>query len=98
MIAINTSQPCIGFADTRQGGRAENQDTCAYSETPLGLLVTVCDGMGGGPSGKLASTIAASNIIATLTACQSGDDRVEALRRAVINANIALYQAMEADP
>ena len=98
MIAINTSQPCIGYAETRQGGRAENQDTCAYSETPLGLLVTVCDGMGGGPSGKLASTIAARNIIATLMAANPADDRMQALRQAILNANAALYRAMDEDP
>lgn len=48
MIPINTQLPiAIGFVDSRQGGRAENQDTCGYADTPLGLLVVVCDGMGG---------------------------------------------------
>ena len=48
MIPINTQLPiAVGFVDSRQGGRAENQDTCGYADTPLGLLVVVCDGMGG---------------------------------------------------
>ena len=45
MIPINTQLPiAVGFVDSRQGGRAENQDTCGYADTPLGLLVVVCDG------------------------------------------------------
>ena len=48
MIPINTQLPiAVGFVDSRQGGRAENQDTCGYADTPLGLLVVVCDGMEG---------------------------------------------------
>ena len=39
MIPINTQLPiAVGFVDSRQGGRAENQDTCGYADTPLGLL------------------------------------------------------------
>lgn len=51
-----------GNAASRIGGRSENQDTLAYCDTPYGLLVLVCDGMGGGPGGKTASVIAASVI------------------------------------
>lgn len=98
MIAFNTAQPAVGFADTRQGGRNENQDTCASSETPLGLLVTVCDGMGGGPSGKLASTIAARSIIAYLNSRAATDNRIDALRQAILTANAAIYQQMENEP
>lgn len=28
------------------GGRSENQDSYGTAETPLGLLIVVCDGMG----------------------------------------------------
>ena len=67
MIPINTQLPiAVGFVDSRQGGRAENQDTCGYADTPLGLLVVVCDGMGGGPSGKAASSTATDVIIQTV--------------------------------
>lgn len=98
MISINTTFPATGFADTRQGGRKENQDTCAWRDTALGLAVTVCDGMGGGPSGKTASTIAADAICKTLSACAPTDNRIEAVRTSIINANHAIYAAMEADP
>ena len=46
MISIKTSTPFVGFVDSRQGGRAENQDSCGYADTVFGLLVVVCDGMG----------------------------------------------------
>ncbi len=98
MLTINTTYPFSGCADTRQGGRVENQDTCATSDTALGLLVLVCDGMGGGPSGKLASTLAARAIITTVAACEGTEDRVEILRNAVLNANYSIFQAMETDP
>lgn len=98
MLTINTIYPFMGCADTRQGGRSENQDTCATSDTALGLLVLVCDGMGGGPSGKLASTLAARAIITTLAACDGTENRVDILRQAVVNANYSLFQATEEDP
>ena len=53
-----------GFAESRIGGRPENQDSYGFMETELGFLVTVCDGMGGGPGGKTASTIAVNEILA----------------------------------
>ena len=50
MVKITSSLFSLtGFAETRQGGRPENQDDFAFSDTPLGFLVVVCDGMGGGP-------------------------------------------------
>ena len=38
-----------GIAISKQGGRPENQDDMGWVDTPLGFLVVVCDGMGGGP-------------------------------------------------
>ena len=55
--------PVVGFWDTRQGGRAENQDSCGFIDTPLGLVAIVCDGMGGGPAGQLASSTAVKKIV-----------------------------------
>ena len=57
MILINTSLPYVGYLDSQIGGRAENQDSCGYADTDLGLLVVVCDGMGGGPGGKTAKMV-----------------------------------------
>lgn len=63
MEPIKTHFNILGYVDSRIGGRAENQDFSGFADTPLGLLVVVCDGMGGGPSGKLASTIAVKNTV-----------------------------------
>ncbi len=56
-IKLTSSFDCV--ASTRIGGRKENQDTAAIRLTDHGLLMIVCDGMGGGPSGKRASYMAA---------------------------------------
>ncbi|MDE6342904.1 MAG: protein phosphatase 2C domain-containing protein, partial [Muribaculaceae bacterium] len=73
---IATSAPYRSFASTRIGGRKENQDTAAFRETPDGLLLIVCDGMGGGPAGKRASLLAA-HVISEYVARNAGstDDR-----------------------
>ena len=63
MDLIKTSHNVQGYIDSRRGGRPENQDHYDYQDTPHGLLVVVCDGMGGGPSGKLAATIAVQRTI-----------------------------------
>ena len=53
---------CTLYMESRQGGRNENQDYCLFQDTHFGLLAVVCDGMGGGPSGALASSLAAQAI------------------------------------
>lgn len=90
--------PVIVQGETRQGGRAENQDTAAWNDTPAGFFVTVCDGMGGGPSGKTASMLAADAISKTLLAATGTENRVELVRQAVHNANATIYAAMDANP
>ncbi len=90
--------PVVVQGETRKGGRAENQDTAAWNDTPLGFFVTVCDGMGGGPGGKTASMLAADAISKTLLATTGTENRVEIVRQAVHNANATIYAAMDADP
>lgn len=63
MEIINTSLPFLGVMSSEIGGRSENQDTCGFTESKRGLLLVVCDGMGGGPAGKTASIIATKVII-----------------------------------
>lgn len=70
---INSLLPLEAFAESRQGGRSENQDSWEAADTPFGFVVTVCDGMGGGPGGKTASSIAVQTILSTFM----GQDVVE---------------------
>ena len=63
MNAIKTSMPFAGFWDTRQGGRAENQDSCGFLDTDKGLIAVVCDGMGGANGGATASSLAVSTFV-----------------------------------
>ena len=95
MIQIKTSTPFAGCVDSRQGGRAENQDACGYADTPLGLLVVVCDGMGGGPGGKMASSTAVEVIIQTVRASKPSDSVQEVLQYAIKTANHALLRIVQ---
>ena len=87
-----------GIAISKQGGRPENQDDLGWVDTPLGFLVVVCDGMGGGPGGKTASYIAKNVFLSEMLNSSPQASRVEALKRAVSRANDALYQKMEEQP
>lgn len=50
------------YGETGKGGRTENQDSFWFGDTSYGLLLIVCDGMGGGPGGRTASTLAVQKI------------------------------------
>ena len=67
MTTIATKYPFVGSIETRQGGRNENQDNAGFVDTPLGLLLVVCDGMGGGPGGRTASLMAVDTILNVLS-------------------------------
>ncbi len=82
--------PLVGAAETKQGGRPENQDDWGFVETPLGFLLVICDGMGGGPGGKAASYIAKYEIMKSVCECDPQMPRGSALKRAIGRANDAL--------
>lgn len=87
-----------GVADTRQGGRPENQDDYGFVETPLGYLAVVCDGMGGGPGGKTASYIAKFVFMETLQGFEPTVSPQEAMKIAIAKANDALFMKMQEVP
>ena len=87
-----------GFIDSRIGGRAENQDTWGYMETKTGLLITVCDGMGGAAGGKTASLIAVSEIFRGVEESDAQDTPVMILQKAIRRANLAIIQKASEDP
>ena len=99
MELIKTHYNFIGYIDTRIGGRAENQDSRGFADTSHGLLVVVCDGMGGGPSGKLASSIAVQATIDHVAhILDESVPRDQILKDAVIYAHNLLLDRQRTDP
>lgn len=80
------------FAESRIGGRSENQDSFGAKQTPMGYLVTVCDGMGGGPGGKTASMLAVKEIIAGVMDGSSDDIPYNVIIKAIRRANMAMIE------
>lgn len=86
------------FAESRIGGRPENQDSFNWKDTPLGYLVTVCDGMGGGPGGKTASSIAVREIVAGIAEADPDEEVGNIIIKAVRRANMAIIEAANEQP
>lgn len=94
----NENNLCIGYAETRIGGRQENQDSYGFADTDFGFLVTVCDGMGGGPGGKTASTIAVNEIIDGIKGANADEERSNIIIKAIRRANMAIIEAGNDEP
>ena len=91
LTQLKTESPLVFvFAESRIGGRAENQDSFAWADTPIGFLITVCDGMGGGPGGKTASFIAVNEIIAGVMEADQQEETANILIKAIRRANMAI--------
>ena len=91
MTTIATKYPFVGSIDTKQGGRNENQDNAGFIDTPLGMLLVVCDGMGGGPGGRTASLMAVDTILNILSDVSENTPREDALKYAIGKANDIIY-------
>lgn len=98
LIHMPTPPDLSGYVESRIGGRSENQDSYGWKETPFGFLVTVCDGMGGGPGGKTASSLAVSEIIEGVMQGSSDDTVVNILIKAVRRANMAILERGNENP
>ena len=84
---------CKGSMESRIGGRPENQDYFGCSDTAIGFLLVVCDGMGGGPGGALASSEATKTIINYVKSSSPDDpNKKDVLISAIQNANSHLRQ------
>ena len=90
---LKTPDFISGFAESRIGGRSENQDSYGCYDTPYGFVVTVCDGMGGGPGGKTASTIAVNEIILGIKEGKPDETAINTVIKAVRRANLAIIEA-----
>lgn len=91
MPAIATSFPFLGAIESRIGGREENQDHVWFVDTPIGLLLVVCDGMGGGPGGRTASHTAVDTILSLIKDVSPKTDPKDALCYGIEKANEVLY-------
>ena len=99
LTQLKTESPLAsGFAESRIGGRGENQDSFDWADTPKGLLVTVCDGMGGGPGGKTASSIAVKEIIAGVMEADPQEQTSNVLIKAIRRANMAIINRANETP
>lgn len=95
---LKTPDYIIGYVESRIGGRSENQDFYGGIDTPFGYLVTVCDGMGGGPGGRTASTIAVNEIIAGVMEGNKDDTASNIVIKAILRANLAIIDKGVNDP
>lgn len=98
MYQILSSFHLNGYLETRIGGRTENQDACGFSDTPLGALTVVCDGMGGMNGGSVASSTAVKTNISFFSELTGEEDPEKRIRTAVTEANKAIFEAGNADP
>lgn len=91
-ICSSENSMLTAFAESRIGGRPENQDSYGWKDTKLGYLVTVCDGMGGGPGGKTASTIATEEILAGVSEAMEDEAVPNVIIKAIRRANMAIIE------
>ncbi len=97
-IFSKDSGDVVAFAESRIGGRPENQDYYGWSDTRFGYLVTVCDGMGGGPGGKTASNIAVREIVGAIMDANQEEELSNIIIKAVRQANMAILAKGQETP
>ena len=62
------------------------------------FLLTVCDGMGGGPGGKTASSIAVEEIITGIDEANDDEEISNIIIKAIRRANMAVIEAANENP
>lgn len=95
---ISSKFEATGFVDSRIGGRQENQDCAGVRDTAIGLLVVVCDGMGGMQGGQIASTTAVTTIMSFFENIDKQADPAMTLIKAINEANAKIIAKGQEDP
>lgn len=95
---INDNKDYLVHGESRIGGRPENQDTMGARQTALGYVVTVCDGMGGGPGGKTASMIAVKAILDAVDEADKDADAAQVIADAIKHANSKILEVASENP
>lgn len=98
MNTISSTYPIQGCVDSRIGGRSENQDFWGYADTPSGFLLVVCDGMGGGPGGRTASSTVVNSVIQFIKEHAEVKDRKELLTSAIKAADANIAEIIQQNP
>lgn len=80
------------------GGKTANEDSFIYIDTPMGVLIVVCDGLGGPIPGKTASRLATQTIATYVKSMSSDSNPLLTLEDAAASANAAISDAAAADP
>ena len=95
---ISSKFEATGYVDSRIGGRQENQDCAGVRDTAIGLLVVVCDGMGGMQGGQIASMTAVTTIMSFFENIDKQADPAMSLVKAINEANSQIIAKGQADP
>lgn len=95
---ISSKYDASGFVESRIGGRQENQDCAGVRDTSLGLLVVVCDGMGGMQGGQVASSTAVTAIMSFFNSVDKQSDPAMTLVKAINEANAQIIAKGKENP
>ena len=82
----------------RDPDKQVNEDASAHVDTLLGILLIVCDGMGGHAGGKEASELAVKTIVERVKAAPEGTSPRDALKLAIEDANARIWNMPTAEP
>lgn len=98
MNLITSRYKISGALESLPGGRNENQDFMGFADTQLGFVLVLCDGMGGGPGGLMASTTVVDALINHLNTFAKGVDIKTAIRQSITYADDKITELVTASP
>ncbi len=85
----------VDFAELSDAGRDPskqiNEDAAGFAETAIGILLVVCDGMGGHSAGREASTTGIRTILEIVGGAEATESPRDVLHSAIENAGRAVY-------